>query len=139
MHATFFLADPDEAGAVASVDDLPDGPIGESLALSSPASLRRWAEGLAASERPAIEPLRDATCRSFPVWTTSAAVTRALAELSDAALETAADAWLEALGPDASGADAYTLGTLLGELRAAVRDRAGDGARVHVLLEERAF
>lgn len=132
MEATFFESSRGEAAGVASLDDLPGEPVGESLRFESLAWLRRLAElvGLPASDFG--EPLRDATCQSFPVWELGDRMCERVARLSDQSLDVAAERWVDAAVADA---DAHELCELLCALRQAL----AEGASLYVLIEEKAL
>jgi len=116
-------------------------PAAESLRFSSPAALLALARALSSGTTPGVEPLRDATCQSFPVWSFDAAPSCALGDASDASLEAIAEQWHQALvGEDAADLDVdlYELSTCLTDLREALR-RATASERLFVLLEEKAL
>jgi len=120
---------------VASSDDLPSEPVADALRLEDPSPLLGLAHAFGVDGE--IRPLRDASCRSFPVWQLGCAITASIAGLEDAEIDAAALRWRE--HSEASlDADLYELAGLLADLRAAIRN--GDsGERIFVLLEERAF
>ena len=92
MEIVFFLARPEQARGVASSDDLPGEPAAEPVEADGPDALA----GLAAAlelEGPAVRPLRDATCRSYPVWRLARPLCERLARLSDAEIDAAAERW----------------------------------------------
>ena len=81
--------------------------------------------------------IRDATCRSFPVWALGAEATRALGDLVGERADDVAARWHEAHGARLD-ADPYELACCLGELQSAIAGAtSGDG--LFVLLEERAW
>jgi hypothetical protein len=135
MDALFFLTRREAALGVAASDDLPSEPVADALRLDGPSPLLGLAEVLGVEAR--IRPLRDATCRSFPVWELGPELTRQIAGLDDAAIDAAAERWLK--HADASlDSDLYELASLLTDTRDAIR--AGDAAEtLFVLLEERAW
>lgn len=135
VDALFFLTRREDALGVASSDDLPSEPVTDALALADPSPLVALANALGAAAR--LQPLRDATCRSFPVWDLGPELTRRLAELDDAGVDLASEAWLEHASASLD-ADAYELACCLGDLRDAVRAGSG-GESLFVLLEERAW
>jgi hypothetical protein len=93
MEAIFFTAAPEQALGLCSSDDLVDAgvePAGEPLPLPSPAALMALVSALGTDGRHALAPLRDATCRSFPVWKFSAQATSALARLDAEAIDAVA-------------------------------------------------
>ena len=120
---------------MASSDDLPAEVPTDPLVLADPSPLSVLAEVLGSDHK--VRPLRDATCRSFPVWDLGADTTRRLGELDDAALEVAAQRWQEKSGARLD-ADLYELTTHITELRQAILE-GEPGDRLFALLEERAF
>ncbi len=66
MDAVFFLAPRDRAVGVTSSRDLPVDPVAEPLRIEDPSPILGLA-GVMGIREP-VAPLRDATCRSFPVW-----------------------------------------------------------------------
>jgi len=136
MDATFFTTDLDRALGVFTYDDLPVDPAGDPVRVPSPAFVLALAELLGGDRAPCARPLRDATCRSFPIWDLGPEVSERLARAGDAEIDALAAAWLAS--GDGVEADAYELALLLAEIRAALQCCAA-GERLFVLLEERAF
>lgn len=132
MEIVFFVASASEATGVASSDDLPGEPAAEPIAAIGPRALRDLAAALDV-EGSGASPLRDATCRSFPVWRIDPALCRRLAGLDDDEVDAYADRWV----PD-ERLDLHERASCLTDLRDALRERA-DGERLFALLEERAF
>jgi len=120
---------------VASSDDLPSEPVADALHLDDPSPLLGIAHALGVAAK--IHPLRDATCRSFPVWQLGREVTRCLAELDDEEIDDAAERWRKH-SETSLDADLYQLAGCLADLRNAVRN-SDSGERLFVLLEERAW
>jgi hypothetical protein len=139
VEAVFFVGGSVDALAVASSDDLDLAlhvPLAaETLTLTDPSPLVGLGEILGADRR--VGPLRDATCRSFPVWDLGSEIAQRLAALDDAMIDLVAARW-HAKHASSLDADLYELSTCLADLRDAIR-RADAGHRVFVLLEERAF
>jgi len=135
MDALFFLCGREQALGVSASDDLPAEPVAEALQLDDPSPLLNLAEALGAES--AIRPLRDATCRSFPVWDLGDEVAAHIAALDDDEIDAAAERW-HAKGATCLDADLYELSSCLGDLRDALHSR-GAGERLFVLLEERAW
>lgn len=135
MDALFFLARREAAVGVASSHDLPSEPAADALRLENPSALAGLAGVLGVEKR--IRPLRDATCRSFPVWDLGAELTARIGALDDAQLDAAAERWHK---NDATCLDAdwSELADCLGDLRAAIRAREW-GTTLFALLEERAW
>ena len=136
MDALFFLTRREDALNVASSDDLPWEPVTDALSLEDPSPLVGLAEVLGVEPR--VRPLRDATCRSFPVWDLGSEITRRIAGLDDTEIEDAAERWQKRNGP-ALDADLYELAGCLGELRESIRAAGDEGETLFVLLEERAW
>ncbi len=97
MDALFFLTRREDALNVASSDDLPWEPVTDALRLEDPSPLVGLAEVLGVEPR--VRPLRDATCRSFPVWDLGSEITRRIAGLDDTEIEDAAERWQKRSGP----------------------------------------
>ena len=135
MDALFFLTRREDAVGVAASDDLPSEPVADALRIVDPSPLVGLAEALGVETR--VRPLRDATCRSFPVWDLGREVTRRIAELADSAIDETAEHWRKHSGSGLDD-DPYELTSCLEDLRDAAR--AGDAdERLFVLLEERAW
>lgn len=135
MDALFFLTVRDEALGVASSDDLPCEPVTDALRVEDPSPLSALAEVLGAEAR--IRPLRDATCRSFPVWALGREFTRRVAQLDDEGIDEIAERWRKHAGASLD-ADLYETATCLADLRNAARSGEANEA-LFVLLEERAW
>jgi len=135
MDALFFLTRREEAVGVASSDDLPSEPVADALRIEDPSPLVGLAAVLGVDAR--VRPLRDATCRSFPVWELGREVTQRIAELADSAIDDIAERWQKHAGSGLD-ADPYELTSCLEELRRAVR-ASDSNESLFVLLEERAW
>jgi hypothetical protein len=135
VDALFFLTRSEAALGVASSDDLPSEPVADALHLKDPSPLLGLASVLGVEAK--IRPLRDATCRSFPVWQLGREITQCIAGLDAPEIDAAAERWLE--HSEASlDADLFELAGCLTDLQSAIR--GGDaGERIFVLLEERAW
>jgi hypothetical protein len=135
VDAVFFVARSEDALRVASSANPDLYPAADPLSLADPSPLVGLGEILGADRR--VGPLRDATCRSFPVWDLGSEITQRIAVLDDVELDQIACRWHEKHGK-AFDADLYELSCCLTDLRDAIR--ASDAEhRVFVLLEERAF
>ena len=66
MDALFFLTRREHAVGIAASDDLPSDPVTDPLRIADPSALLSLAAAFGVDAR--TRPLRDATCRSFPVW-----------------------------------------------------------------------
>jgi hypothetical protein len=139
LEATFFVARREDATGVACVDDLPVDPAGDSLRIGSLAWIRALPPLLGLGEETALQPLRDATCQSFPVFGLSREVGTRLAALTDDGLDDVAARWRAAEGGPDLDADLHELCELLVGLREALRDRAEGDEGLYVLLEEKAL
>lgn len=137
MDATFFTAQRDEAMGVSAWDDIPDEPAGESLRVGGPGALKALGKLLCGEEAARVGPLRDATCRSFPVWAFDSALTRRIVELTDDEIDVLAERWLEDPGCAGMECDLYELSTLLTDLRQVLRDHPEP--ELFVLLEQKAL
>jgi hypothetical protein len=135
MDALFFLSRGEDALGVASSHDLPVEPIGAPLRIEDPSPLAGLSLVLGVERR--ARPLRDATCRSFPVWELGRDLTRRIGGLDDADLDRAAEQWLKH-DETSLDADLYELASCLGDLRDAIRAAEREEA-LFVLLEERAW
>jgi hypothetical protein len=134
MHAVFFVARREDALGVTSSHDLPAEPAAEPLRLDDPTPLEAFGACLGAGAR--LRPMRDATCRSFPVFEVTRAAARRVAELDDEAIDATASHW-KRLAAHRVDADPWELAGRLQDLRTALRTRA-QGERLFVLLEDRA-
>ena len=83
MDATFFTARLHDAMGVSAWDDIPEEPAAESLRIADPRALTTLARLLCGEGEGVVAPLRDATCRSFPVWAFDPALSRRIALLAD--------------------------------------------------------
>jgi hypothetical protein len=139
LEATFFIAPSAKASGVSSVDDIPGEPAAEPLVVASPGPLLVLTKLLGAAGSGAVSPLRDATCRSFPVWEYRADVAATLSALSEEEIEGIAEAL--ANDPSAAGMDAdlFELATLLSDLGESLRSSSDPEDRLFVLLEEKAL
>jgi hypothetical protein len=135
MDALFFLARHDDALGVTSSEDLPSEPVSEALRLEDPSALAGLAEVLGVQHE--VQPLQDATCRSFPVWDLGAAITARIAELDDTEIDDAAETWLKH-NETSLDSQPYELACFLGDLREAIHS-GYEGEILFVLLEERAW
>lgn len=135
MHAVFFLARREDALGVASSHDLSADPAAEPLRVDDPTPLQAF--GACLGEGARLRPLRDASCRSFPVFEVTRAATLRVATLDDEGIDGAAAHW-KRLAADRVDADPWELAGRLQDLRTALRTRA-QGERLFVLLEERAI
>lgn len=135
MDALFFLACREDAMGVSASDDLPSAPVANALRLENPSALRELALILEVERPP--RPLRDATCRSFPVWELGPALSNRICALSNAAIDDTAEQWQKS-AETSLDADLYELAGCLGDLREALRASAASES-LYVLLEERAW
>jgi hypothetical protein len=135
MDALFFRARRDEALGVAASDDLPSEPVTDALRIENPSALASLSRVLGVDTLP--RPLRDATCRSFPVWELGPEMRSRIAELDDAEVDDVAEQWQKD-AETSLDADLYELAGLLTDLRETLRG-AAHGESIFVLLEERAW
>ena len=133
MEIIFFVATPGEACGVASSDDLPNDAAAEPIEADGLMALASMAEALGIDASGAATPLRDATCRSFPVWQVGGGVCRRLLSLDHQGLDECATKW----APN-SAADPYERASCLSDLQTALREMTNE-ERLFALFEERAF
>lgn len=134
MEAVFFVSRSDDALRVTSSRDLSAEAAADPLRIEEPSPLAGLARVLGARHTP--RPLRDATCRSFPVWDLGADLARRIAALDDAEIDDAAERW-QKHDETSLDADCWELACCLGDLREALRQRAAPDERLFALLEER--
>jgi hypothetical protein len=139
VEATFFACRREDAIGVSSIDDLPCDPAGESIRIESPGIMTALAKSVCGPSAKNVEPLRDATCRSFPVFEFSKTVSDAISDLSDARVDEVSQVWFA--DPNWRGADIdlHELGCLLADIRGALSEQTGRAACLFVLLEEKAL
>lgn len=139
MEATFFIAPREQATGVSSVDDIPGEPAAEPLVVASPGPLLALTRLLGATGSGAVSPLRDATCRSFPVWEYRPDVAAAISALSKDEIDEIAEALANDPSAEGMDADLFELATLLSDLGEALRSSSDSEGRLFVLLEEKAI
>ncbi|MBW2272977.1 MAG: hypothetical protein JRG96_06880 [Deltaproteobacteria bacterium] len=139
MDATFFTAQRPAAMSVSAWDDIPDEPAAEALRIPDPGALTALGKLLCGEGKTLVAPLRDATCRSFPVWSFDPALSRRIAELDDTEIDGLAERWQRDPGCAGMEGDLYELSTLLADLREALRQRPDSGEELFVLLEQKAL
>jgi len=133
VEIVFFLAHPSDARSVTSSHDLPGDPAAEAIAARGPGALLDLAVAVAGEDATGFAPLRDETCRSYPVWSVSRRLSDRIEGLDDETIDAIAHAWRPH-----DDTDAWERATCLAALRDALRDRdAGEG--LFALLEERAL
>jgi hypothetical protein len=133
VEIVFFLAHPSDARSVTSSHDLPGDPAAEPIAALGPRALLDLAVALSPDGATGFVPLRDETCRSYPVWAVSDPLRVRIESLDDEAIDALASAWQ----PHAD-TDAWERATCLAALRDALRERDADET-LFALLEERAL
>jgi hypothetical protein len=139
MEATFFVAKQQQAVGVRHYDDLPVDPIGEPLQISSFKTLLALASAVSGTEQGPIQPLRDATCQSFPIFTFEPGVVAALAKVDEADLDGIAQLWLDTADWDDQDPDLYELSDFLRDLQSGIGTIRNLGERLYILLEEKAY
>ena len=139
MEATFFTCPREDAIGVSAIDDLPCEPAGEPVRIESTAVLSALARSLCGEGASRVEPLRDATCRSFPVFEFTSNVPRTLAELAEARIDEIAESWLAVASWQGADIDLYETACLLADIRRALRASESPEAMLFVLLEEKAI
>ena len=134
MELVFFIALPEEAVQISTMDDLGADPAAEPIAVVGPRVLKDLMSCVVSQgSNLRVEPLRDATCQSFPVWSIPERFCAALAPMEEEELDARAASW-----STGSDTDPYERAMELTELRDAVRHRS-PGQRLYALLEERAL
>jgi hypothetical protein len=139
LEATFFVASPADATGVTCIDDLPVDPAGESIRIGGVAWIRALGPLLGLVDRLALEPIRDATCQSFPVFGLGADAASRIAGLGDERLDEVAGEWLETTPVGEHDFDLHELSELLRALREALSACSGVDEGLYVLLEEKAL
>ncbi len=139
MEATFFIANPKQAAGVLQYDDIPTEVIGESIPISSPRALVALAAAVSGEPQGPLQPLRDATCQSYPIFCFAGKIVRALASLKDGEIDPLAARWFEDAGWDEGEVDLHELGEFLQELRSGLAGVRDLGDRLFILLEEKAW
>jgi len=147
MEATFFTCPRADAVGVSAIDDLPCEPAGESVRIESAGVLSALARTLCGDEQSRVEPLRDATCRSFPVFEFAGSVPQALTELAESRIDEIAEAWLADESWQGADIDLHETACLIAEIRDAlvearqqtVGDSGSPEPSLFVLLEEKAI
>lgn len=139
MEATFFVAKQQQAIGVRHYDDLPVEPIGEPLEIASCKTLVALAAAISGGEQGPLQPLRDATCQSFPIFTFEPSVVKALTNLIEDDIDDIARLWLETAEWDGGDPDLYELSDFLKELKAGIGTIRNLGERLYILLEEKAY
>ena len=139
MEATFFSCPRQHAIGVGSIEDLPCEPAGEAVRIGSAAVLHALSRVLCGDRARRIAPLRDATCRSFPVLEFARDVARTLAELPEDRIDEIAQSWLADASWQQADVGLYEAACLLSEIRQALRESESADAPLFVLLEEKAL
>ena len=139
MEATFFTCPRDAAVGVSSIDDLPCEPAGEPLRIESSGVLSALARALCGEQASKPEPLRDATCRSFPVFEFASAVSQKLAALAETRVDEIAQRWLADASWQGADIDLHEAACLLSDLRQALEESKSPNPALFVLLEEKAL
>lgn len=139
MEATFFVANHREATAVRQYEDIQTEPLSEPLGIPTPATLVALATTISGAGQAALQPLRDATCQSYPIFSFAPAVVRALRDLKEGEIDALAERWLELGGWREGDVDLYELGQVLQDLRAGLGGVRALGDRLFILLEEKAW
>ncbi|MFT5444099.1 MAG: hypothetical protein ACI8W3_003151 [Myxococcota bacterium] len=139
MDATFFVANQKQAVRVRHFDDLPVDPLADPLFIQSPKALTALASAVSGSQQPPMQPLRDATCQSFPIFTFEPAVVKALSKLNDEEVDEVAERWLEAANWEDGEVDLYELSEFLKELNQGLGGVRNIGEHLYILLEEKAY
>ncbi len=139
MEATFFTCPRVDAVGVTAIDDLPCEPAGEPVRIESTGVLSALARTLCGTEAGDVQPLRDATCRSFPVFEFASDVPKTLAALPETRIDAVAESWLSDPSWQGADIDLYETACLLISIRQALRDSDAPDAPLFALLEEKAI
>ncbi len=139
MEAIVFGSTTDLATRIRSADDLDAEFVAEPLVVSSLRVFAILARAAGLENAAALEPLRDATCQSFPVWIVAKALSESLVGLSADQLDDLVERWREGLGDEALEADPHELSTWLAETQEAVQESEGADEQLFVLFEEKAM
>ena len=139
MEATFFTCPREAAVGVSSIDDLPCEPAGEPLRIESSGVLSALARTLCGAQASKPEPLRDATCRSFPVFEFACVVSQKLVALPETRVDEIAESWLADPSWQGADIDLHEAACLLSDLRRALQEAESIDAPLFVLLEEKAL
>jgi hypothetical protein len=139
MEATFFVARQQQAVGVRHFGDLPVDPVTEPLQIPSAKVLIALASVVLGQEQGPMQPLRDATCQSFPIFTFEPAVVDTISHYSQEEIEDTAKLWLDSTAWDDGDVDLYELSLFLKELRDGIGMIRNIGERLYILLEEKAY
>ncbi len=139
MEVTFFACPREEAIGVGAIDDLPCEPAGESIRTESLGILSALARTLCGEDASKVMPLRDATCRSFPVFEFAGNVSKTLLALPETAIDEVAERWLADASWRGNDTDLYEASTLLCDIRRALQEPEAGKFKLFVLLEEKAL
>ena len=139
MELSFFTCPSEDAVGVSAIDDLPCEQAGESVRVESTGVLSALARTLCGDSAGKLEPLRDATCQSFPVFEFARSVARARAALTESRIDEIAKAWLADPGWQGADINLHEAASLLGEIRRALRESEQPDATLFVLLEDKAI
>ena len=101
--------------------------------------LSALARALCGEDAGRVEPLRDATCQSFPVFEFSSSVSRTLQGLDEGDIDEAAQSWLADERCSGADIDLHETACLLADIRDALRGSESDRPKLFVLLEEKAI
>ena len=139
MEAIVFSSTAARATRVRSADDLDDEFVAEPLIVSSPRVFSMLAQAAGLEVAAALEPLRDATCQSFPVWIMAQTLSASLQGFREDQVDELIERWRGGLGDEAMDADPYELSTWLVEIQAALRESEGTDEQLFILFEEKAM
>ncbi len=139
MEATFFIARHQQAVGVRHFDDLPVDPVTEPLRIPSTKALISLASVVLGQDQGPMQPLRDATCQSFPIFTFEPAVVRTISRYSEEEIDDIAALWLDTSAWNDGDVDLYELSTFLKELQEGIGTIRNIGDRLYILLEEKAY
>lgn len=139
MEATFFVAKQEQVVGVRHCGDLPVDPIAEPLQIPTAKVLIALASVVLGREQGPMQPLRDATCQSFPIFSFEPAVVDTISGYSEPEIEYTARLWLDSGAWDDGDVDLYELSLFLTELRDGIGKIENIDERLFILLEEKAY
>jgi hypothetical protein len=139
MEATFFVAKQQQAVGVRHFGDLPADPVTEPLQIPSAEVLIALASVVLGRDQGPMQPLRDATCQSFPIFTFEPAIVDTIGRYSEQEIDGTAQLWLDSAAWDDGDVDLYDLSLFLKELQDGIRMIRNIGERLFILLEEKAY
>ena len=139
MEATFFVAKEQQAVGVRHFGDLPVDPVTDPLQIPSIKVLIALTSVVLGQDQGPMQPLRDATCQSFPIFAFEPPVVDAISRYSEQEIDGTARLWLDSAAWDDGDVDLYELSLFLKELRDGIGMIRNIDERLFILLEEKAY